>query len=90
MTLGGGLRDTTKLALNLSGPLRAQLDADSQLAVAGLPLNMRLQSPQLRWPLDGAAQFQASNVNFSFNGQATDYVMSLKAALQGKGYRPPR
>ncbi|CCP04416.1 hypothetical protein BN439_3390 [Erwinia amylovora Ea644] len=88
MTLGGGLRDTTKLALNLSGPLRAQLDADSQLAVAGLPLNMRLQSPQLRWPLDGATQFQASNVNFSFNGQATDYVMSLKAALQGEGLPP--
>ncbi|ADP10259.1 conserved uncharacterized protein YtfN [Erwinia sp. Ejp617] len=88
MTLDGGLRDTTKLALNLSGPVRAQLDADSQLAVAGLPLNMRLQSPQLRWPLDGAAQFQASNVNFSINGKATDYVMSLKAALQGEGMPP--
>ncbi|BCQ47087.1 hypothetical protein ERHA55_46140 [Erwinia rhapontici] len=88
MTLGGGLRDTLTLGLNLSGPVRAQLDADTQLAEAGLPLNMTLHSPQLRWPLDGQAQYQADNFNFSFKGKATDYVMSLKAALQGQGIPP--
>jgi len=88
MTLDGGLRDSLKLALNLSGPVRVQLDADTQLAEIGLPLNMTLQSPQLRWPLDGVAQYQADNLNFTFKGKATDYVMSLKAALQGQGIPP--
>lgn len=88
LTLDGGLRDALKLALNLSGPVRAQLDADTQLAEIGLPLNMTLQSPQLRWPLDGAAQYQADNLNFTFKGKATDYVMSLKAALQGQCIPP--
>lgn len=88
MTLGGELRETLNLALNLSGPVRAQLDADTRLAEAGLPLNMTLQSPQLRWPLEGATQYEADNFNFSFKGKATDYVMSLKAALQGQGVPP--
>ncbi|PRD15933.1 autotransporter assembly complex protein TamB [Pantoea coffeiphila] len=88
MTLGGDLRETLTLALNLSGPVRAQLDADTRLAEAGLPLNMTLQSPQLRWPLEGETQYEADNFNFSFKGKATDYVMSLKAALQGQGVPP--
>nr|WP_314417695.1 translocation/assembly module TamB domain-containing protein [uncultured Erwinia sp.] len=88
MTLGGDLRETLTLGLNLSGPVRAQLDADTRLAEAGLPLNMTLQSPQLRWPLEGETQYEADNFNFSFKGKATDYVMSLKAALQGQGVPP--
>ena len=88
MTLDGGLRDTLKLALNLSGPVRARLDADTRLAEIGLPLNITLQSPQLRWPLDGVAQYQADNFSFGMKGKATDYVMSLKAALQGQGMPP--
>ncbi|QUG77328.1 translocation and assembly module TamB [Erwinia sp. E602] len=88
MALDGNLRETLTLALNLSGPLRAQLDADTRLAEAGLPLNMTLQSPQLRWPLAGEAQMAADNFSFSFKGKVTDYAMSLKAALQGQGLPP--
>ena len=88
MTLDGDLRQTLKLALNLSGPVQAQLDADTRLAEAGLPLNIALQSPKLRWPLEGNAQYAVDNFNFAFKGKATDYVMSLKAALQGEGVPP--
>ncbi|KQN57908.1 MULTISPECIES: translocation/assembly module TamB domain-containing protein [unclassified Erwinia] len=88
MALDGNLRETLTLALNLSGPLRAQLDADTRLAEAGLPLNMTLQSPQLRWPLAGEAQMAADNFSFSFKGKVTDYALSLKAALQGQGLPP--
>jgi len=88
MTLGGDLRQTLNLALNLSGPVQAQLNADTRLAEAGLPLNITLKSPQLRWPLQGAVQYEADNFNFGFKGKATDYVMSLKAALQGQGVPP--
>ncbi|KGT94350.1 translocation and assembly module TamB [Erwinia typographi] len=88
MTVAGGLREQLKLALNLSGPVRVQMDASARLAEAGLPLSMNVQSAQLRWPLTGEVQYQADNFNFSFNGKATDYVMSLKTALKGQGIPP--
>lgn len=88
MTLDGGLREQLNMAVNLSGPVRVQLDANTRLAEAGLPLSMTLQSPQLRWPLTGEMQYQADNFNFSFKGKATDYVMSLKTALKGQAIPP--
>ncbi|WP_075182730.1 translocation/assembly module TamB domain-containing protein [Pantoea sp. 1.19] len=88
LDLGGGLRDTLTLALNLSGPVRMTLTGDTRLAEAGLPLNLHLQSPQLRWPLTGKVQYQADQLDYRFSGKATDYAMSLNAALQGDGVPP--
>lgn len=88
MTLGGAMRQQLQLGLNLSGPVNVQLDGQTELATVGLPLQLRLTSPQLRWPLSGAAQYQADNLDFSFNGKATDYVMSLRAALKGNTIPP--
>ena len=88
MTLGGAMRQQLQLALNLSGPLDAQLSGQTELATAGLPLQLKLTSPQLRWPLTGATQYQADNLDFSFSGKATDYVMSLRAALKGEAIPP--
>ncbi len=42
LNIGGGLRDELKVALNLSGPVGAQLDAQTQLAEAGLPLTLEV------------------------------------------------
>jgi len=88
MTLGGAMREQLQLALNLSGPLNAQLNGQTELATVGLPLQLKLTSPQLRWPLSGAVQYQADNLDFSFSGKATDYVMSLRAALKGESIPP--
>ncbi len=88
LTLQGAMRDELKLALNLSGPVRAQLDARAQPAVAGLPLALTLTSPQLRWPLTGAVQYQADNLDYQFKGKATDYVMSLRTAVKGEAVPP--
>jgi len=88
LTLKGAMRDELKLALNLSGPVRAQLDASAQPAVAGLPLALNLTSPQLRWPLTGAIQYQADNLNYQFKGKATDYVMSLRTSIKGESVPP--
>ncbi|WP_437610190.1 autotransporter assembly complex protein TamB [Erwinia sp. V71] len=88
MTLGGAMREQLKLALNLSGPLQAQLDASTELAQAGLPLAMTLSSPQLRWPLTGPVQYQADNFSFNFSGKATDYLMSLRTAVKGDALPP--
>ena len=88
MNLSGAMREELKLALNLSGPVRAQLDAAAQPAVAELPLSMTLTSPQLRWPLTGPVAYQADNLDFRFNGKATDYVMSLRTAVKGESVPP--
>ena len=88
LTLNGAIRDELKLALNLSGPVRAQLDARAQPAVAGLPLALTLTSPQLRWPLTGAVQYQADDLNYQFKGKATDYVMSLRTSVKGESVPP--
>ena len=88
MNLSGAMREELKLGLNLSGPVRAQLDAAAQPAVAGLPLSLTLTSPQLRWPLTGAVQYQADNLDYQFKGKATDYVRSLRTAVKGEGMPP--
>lgn len=88
MTVAGGLREQLTMALNLSGPLKAQMDAKTRLAEAGLPLSVTLQSPQLRWPLSGETAYQADDIHFSFTGKMTDYVMSLKASLTGQAVPP--
>ncbi len=88
LDLSGAMRDELKLSLNLSGPVRAQLDAATQMAVAGLPLSLRLTSPQLRWPLNGTAQYQADNLDYQFKGKATDYAMSLRTTIKGDSVPP--
>ena len=88
LDLQGDVRQTLNLAVDLAGPVQAKLAADTRLAEAGLPLNITLQSPKLRWPLQGDAQYAADNFDFTFKGKATDYVMSLKSALQGQGVPP--
>ncbi|MDR7345266.1 translocation and assembly module TamB [Pantoea alhagi] len=88
MTLGGAMRQQLQLSVNLSGPLNAQLSGQTELATVGLPLQLKLTSPQLRWPLSGATQYQADNLDFSFSGKATDYVMSLRTALKGEAIPP--
>ncbi|MCX8962393.1 translocation/assembly module TamB [Erwinia psidii] len=88
ITAAGGLREQLGVALNLSGPVQMQMDAQTRLAEVGLPLSVTLQSPQLRWPLTGEAAWQADDLHFSFSGKMTDYVMSLKAALKGEAIPP--
>lgn len=88
LNIGGGLRDELNVALNLSGPVGAQLDVQTRLAEAGLPLALTLQSKQLKWPLSGEAQYQVNDFRLRFNGKATDYALSTRANLKG-GDLPP-
>lgn len=88
LNLSGAMRDEMKLALNLSGPVQAQLDAAAQPAVTGLPLELRLTSPQLRWPLTGPVAYQADKLDFHLSGKATDYGMSLRTSVKGESVPP--
>lgn len=88
LNVGGGLREELKVALNLSGPVGAQLDMQTQLAEAGLPLALTLQSKQLKWPLSGEAQYQINDFRLRFNGKATDYALSTRANIKGQDLPP--
>lgn len=88
LNVGGGLREELKVALNLSGPVGAQLDVQTQLAEVGLPLALTLQSKQLKWPLSGEAQYQVNDFRLRFNGKATDYALSTRANIEGQDLPP--
>lgn len=81
--LTGNLMQQVDLALNLSGPVKAQLQAMAQPAVSGLPMALSLKSPELRWPLTGKAQIQAKPINLSLSGKAIDYRLQGHTALTG-------
>ncbi|MFP1815822.1 translocation/assembly module TamB domain-containing protein [Lonsdalea quercina] len=88
LTIDGALRQQLKLAMNLSGPQRAQLNIDTALAEQGLPLTLKLQSSQLRWPMTGTAQYQMNNLQVNFGGKATDYALNVKGDIRGSAVPP--
>ena len=84
LQVSGALRETLDVDLALSGPVNVDLKAQTQLAEAGLPLNLAVDSKQLFWPLSGDKAYQADDFKFRFSGKMTDYKLSLKSDLQGK------
>jgi translocation and assembly module TamB len=83
LLVSGALRETLDIDLALSGPVDVELKAQTQLAEAGLPLNLAIDSKQLFWPLSGDKAYQADDFKFRLSGKMTDYKLSLKSALQG-------
>lgn len=90
LNLGGGLREVLKVALNLSGPVGAQLDVQARLAEVGLPLAITLQSKQLKWPLNGESQYHVNDLRMRFNGKAADYALSTRANISGHDLPPAK
>lgn len=88
LTIDGGLREQLNVALNLSGPQRAQLALQTSLAQAELPLALTLQTEQARWPLTGEAEYQVNNLNLNLKGKATDYTLALTADMRGSALPP--
>lgn len=77
-----------KLAVNVSGPVSAQLLAETSLAQAELPLSITFESKKIQWPINGTPDYQADNVRLRLTGKATDYTLSLRSALSGKDLPP--
>lgn len=90
LTVGGEMRKTLQIGVDLAGSVAMTLRADAQLAEAGLPLNMELKSKQLYWPFSGEKQFQADDVLLKFNGKMTDYTMAFSTAVKGQSLPPAK
>ncbi|WP_445495357.1 autotransporter assembly complex protein TamB [Photorhabdus sp. SF281] len=83
LTLNGALLEQLNLILNLSGPVRAKIDAQVELAKVGLPVRMTLESQQLSWPLAGEPEYQLDNVKMRLNGKTSGYDVSLRSGIKG-------
>ncbi|PVZ89071.1 translocation and assembly module TamB [Serratia sp. S1B] len=84
LNISGGLREELNVALNLSGPVSAQLDMQTRLAEVGLPLMLTLQSKQLQWPLTGEMQYQVNDLRLRASGKVADYALSVRANIHGQ------
>ncbi|MDX7990184.1 autotransporter assembly complex protein TamB [Xenorhabdus littoralis] len=88
LMLDGALLKQLNLTLNLSGPVTASLDAQTELAKAGLPVRLTLESKQLQWPLTGKPEYQLDGVKLRLNGQASHYDLSLRSGIKGNEIPP--
>ncbi|MFW0767995.1 autotransporter assembly complex protein TamB [Trabulsiella odontotermitis] len=88
LKVGGELRKQLDVGVNLSGPVDMSLRAQTQLAEAGLPLNVEVQSQQLYWPFTGEKQYQADDLALKLSGKMIDYTLSFRTAVKGQGVPP--
>ncbi|WP_416776906.1 autotransporter assembly complex protein TamB [Xenorhabdus budapestensis] len=86
--LNGALLQQLNLALNLSGPVNANLDAQVELAKAGLPVRLTLAGKRLQWPLTGKSEYQLNDVKLRLNGKASGYDLSLRSDIKGEELPP--
>ncbi|UPQ71223.1 autotransporter assembly complex protein TamB [Kluyvera ascorbata] len=88
LKVGGEVRKQLEVGVNLSGPVDVSLRAQAQLAEAGLPFNIEVNSKQLYWPFTGEKQFQADDLKMKLGGKMTDYTLSFRTAVKGQGVPP--
>lgn len=88
LKVGGEMRKQLDVGVNLSGPVDMDLRAQTQLAEAGLPLDLQITSKQLYWPFSGEKQYQADDLNLKLTGKMTDYVLSFRTAVKGQNVPP--
>lgn len=86
--VGGEVRKQLEFGVNLSGPVDVVLRGQTQLAEAGLPLNLEVTSEQLYWPFTGEKQYQADDLKLKLTGKMTDYTLSFRTAVKGQQVPP--
>lgn len=84
----GSLLSELALSMNLSGSQRAQINLNTQLAQAGLPLTLNVSSDKLKWPLIGPADYQLSKLDIKLHGNADQFYLGLISSITGKQIPP--
>ncbi|WP_052282443.1 autotransporter assembly complex protein TamB [Kluyvera genomosp. 1] len=90
LKVAGAVRKQLEVGVNLSGQVDMNLRAQAQLAEAGLPFNVEINSKQLYWPFTGEKQFQADDLKLKLGGKMTDYTLSFATAVKGQGVPPAK
>ncbi|WP_421550453.1 autotransporter assembly complex protein TamB [Kluyvera intermedia] len=88
LKIAGDVRKLLEVGVNLSGQVDMNLRAQAQLAEAGLPFNVAIDSKQLYWPFTGEKQFQADKLKLKLGGKMTDYTLSFSTSVKGEGVPP--
>ncbi|RDT55424.1 autotransporter assembly complex protein TamB [Escherichia coli] len=88
LKVGGEVRKQLEFGVNLSGPVDVVLRGQTQLAEAGLPLNLDITSEQLYWPFTGEKQYLADDLKLKLTGKMTDYTLSFRTAIKGQEVPP--
>lgn len=88
LKIAGDVRKQLEVGVNLSGQVDMNLRAQAQLAEAGLPFNVAIDSKQLYWPFTGEKQFQADKLKLKLGGKMTDYTLSFSTSVKGEGVPP--
>lgn len=81
--LTGALRQKFHVDAQLTGPLQAQINGNTQLAKANTPLDFTLTSKQLHWPLTGKPQWQLQDSRIRLTGSSYRYQLSARSGLKG-------
>lgn len=90
LKVGGEVRKKLTVGVDLNGPVAMTLRAETQLAEAGLPLDMEVKSKQLYWPFTGEKAYQADDLLLKFNGKMTDYTLTFSTAVKGQSLPPAK
>ncbi|RKR06188.1 autotransporter secretion inner membrane protein TamB [Kushneria sinocarnis] len=78
------------LQLKASGSIKATLNASADVLARELPLELHLDSPALRWPLEGsdATAYQLRDLDFDVTGSLADYQLQLSTRARGPAFHP--
>ncbi|MGL5007528.1 MAG: autotransporter assembly complex protein TamB [Plesiomonas sp.] len=83
LTVSGALYKQLNIALALRGDVQAQASLHTELATAGLPLQLSVESKRLAWPLTGTADYSVQNLALKLTGSAKDYQVKVNVAVNG-------
>ncbi|MGL5800107.1 MAG: autotransporter assembly complex protein TamB, partial [Plesiomonas sp.] len=84
LDVSGALYEQLNVALALRGDVQAQISLQTELAKAGLPLQLSVDSKRLVWPLSGMADYSVQDLALKLTGSAKDYKLKLNTAVSGK------
>ncbi|SIO27050.1 translocation/assembly module TamB domain-containing protein [Salinivibrio sp. ES.052] len=72
-----------EVSAKASGPVNAQLNSEANLLAADLPFVLQLNSDQITWPLTGDEIVALHGLQFSADGDFSDYQLRLQTEVDG-------
>ena len=74
---------TLALRAEANGPVNAELEGEANILVEDLPFSLQLKSHDLTWPLSGDQVVALHGLQFSAEGDLSDYQLGLQSEVDG-------